>query len=78
VGLTFRDSSAQAAPLLSTVRVNGVTLHYQSRGKGEAIVFVHGSLADYREWGPVVFLIRAERETLARPATALAMCLRSS
>jgi pimeloyl-ACP methyl ester carboxylesterase len=39
--------------LLSTVRVNGVTLHYQIRGKGEAIVFVHGSLGDYREWGPV-------------------------
>jgi non-heme chloroperoxidase len=53
------ESGATAEPnapasLLSSVRVNGVTLHYQSRGKGRAIVFVHGSLADYREWGPVV------------------------
>ncbi len=38
---------------LSTVRVNGVQLHYQDRGEGEPIVFVHGGLVDYREWGAV-------------------------
>lgn len=38
---------------LSAVRVNGVELHYQARGRGEPIVFVHGSLVDYREWEPV-------------------------
>ena len=38
---------------LQTVRANGTSLHYVDRGKGEPIVFVHGALADYREWGPV-------------------------
>jgi pimeloyl-ACP methyl ester carboxylesterase len=33
--------------------VNGVTLHYVDRGAGVPVVFVHGSLSDYREWMPV-------------------------
>jgi non-heme chloroperoxidase len=45
--------AVQGESVLSTVRVNGVSLHYESRGKGETIVFVHGSLEDYRERGPV-------------------------
>jgi pimeloyl-ACP methyl ester carboxylesterase len=48
---------APAAPTadssLAAARVNGVTLHYVDRGKGAPVVFVHGGLVDYREWGPV-------------------------
>ncbi len=33
--------------------MNGVELHYADRGAGPPIVFVHGGLADYREWEPV-------------------------
>lgn len=35
----------------STVRVNGVDLAYVERGRGAPVLFVHGSLGDYRLWG---------------------------
>lgn len=38
---------------LAVARVNGVELHYLERGTGEPVVFVHGSLVDYREWEAV-------------------------
>jgi non-heme chloroperoxidase len=67
--LVPRTPNTPAAPntptaRLSTVRVNGVTLHYQSRGNGKAIVFVHGSLVDYREWGPVAQLLENAHRTI--------------
>lgn len=40
--------------MLQTARMNGVELHYFSQGAGVPVVFVHGGLADYREFGPVV------------------------
>lgn len=40
--------------MLQTARVNGVELHYFSQGTGMPVVFVHGGVADYREFGPVV------------------------
>jgi len=30
---------------------NGVELHYVERGKGVAVVFIHGTLGDYSVWG---------------------------
>ncbi|HVM22257.1 MAG TPA: alpha/beta hydrolase [Sphingomicrobium sp.] len=39
--------------MLKTANVNGVELHYVDQGKGAPIVFVHGGLADYREFGPI-------------------------
>ncbi len=45
--------AAQPVDTLSKAHVNGVVLHYLDRGRGEPIVFVHGGLTDYREWGPV-------------------------
>ncbi|MBI4547889.1 MAG: alpha/beta hydrolase [Ignavibacteriae bacterium] len=32
------------------IRVNGVILNYIERGKGTPVVFVHGTLGDYRTW----------------------------
>lgn len=32
------------------IRVNGVALNYIERGKGTPVVFVHGTLEDYRSW----------------------------
>jgi non-heme chloroperoxidase len=52
---------AQPADSLAKARVNGVELHYLDRGRGEPIVFVHGGLADYREWGPVADLLPGYR-----------------
>jgi pimeloyl-ACP methyl ester carboxylesterase len=37
-------------PELKTVLVNGASLHYLDIGKGEPVVFVHGTLGDYRTW----------------------------
>jgi non-heme chloroperoxidase len=34
-----------------TVHVNGTDLAYVEQGTGDALVFVHGSLGDYRSWG---------------------------
>ena len=35
---------------LKTVLVNGDSLHYLDIGKGEPVVFVHGTVGDYRVW----------------------------
>ncbi len=35
---------------LKTVRANRTTLHYVDVGQGAPVVFVHGSLGDYRTW----------------------------
>lgn len=57
-------AAAAEARTLSTVRVNGVELGYQSRGRGETVVFVHGSLVDYREWGPVAQQLENQYHTI--------------
>jgi non-heme chloroperoxidase len=44
--------STTAQNSLKTVRVNGSGLHYIDRGKGVAVIFVHGGLDDYRVWQP--------------------------
>ncbi|HLI97908.1 MAG TPA: alpha/beta hydrolase [Candidatus Baltobacteraceae bacterium] len=33
---------------------HGITLHYAQEGAGRPVVFVHGSLTDYRYWAPEV------------------------
>ena len=52
VGLRFVIAqSARPANDLKTVTIaDGVVLHYDERGQGAPIVFVHGSLADYSVW----------------------------
>lgn len=35
---------------LKTIAVEGDTLHYLDIGKGDPVVFIHGSIGDYRAW----------------------------
>jgi pimeloyl-ACP methyl ester carboxylesterase len=37
---------------LQKVTVNGIELHYVEQGQGEPVVYVHGGMADYRQWLP--------------------------
>jgi non-heme chloroperoxidase len=52
--LTICLSIAAEPTALESVRVNGVELHYLMRGSGQALVFVHGALDDYRMWEPEI------------------------
>ena len=58
-----RPASPAAKPL-PIIRFNGVKLHYQSLGSGEPIVFVHGSLVDYREWSAVAEQLKGKYRTI--------------
>jgi pimeloyl-ACP methyl ester carboxylesterase len=40
----------QSVPVVKSVFVNGDSLHYIDIGKGEPVVFIHGTLNDYRVW----------------------------
>lgn len=51
--------SAGAKTQLKGVQVNGAELHVQDCGRGRPVVFVHGSLSDYRSWS-------AQAEALSR------------
>jgi non-heme chloroperoxidase len=59
VTASFLDQIAQTEPLperpydlpTKRVQVNGTELHYFEFGEGEPVVFVHGSIGDYRTWG---------------------------
>jgi pimeloyl-ACP methyl ester carboxylesterase len=47
------DPTLFAAPDLSFATLpSGVVLPYLERGAGEPLLFVHGSLCDYRYWAP--------------------------
>ncbi|MGO9482790.1 MAG: alpha/beta fold hydrolase [Candidatus Kryptoniota bacterium] len=39
---------------VKTLQVNGYPMAYMERGSGSTVVFVHGSLSDYRYWNPQV------------------------
>jgi uncharacterized membrane protein len=32
------------------IEVNGVELHYIEKGRGEALILLHGGIGDYRSW----------------------------
>jgi non-heme chloroperoxidase len=34
----------------ATVQIDGTQLHYIQQGKGPAVIFVHGAIANYRSW----------------------------
>jgi pimeloyl-ACP methyl ester carboxylesterase len=45
--------TTSALPAIQQVQIgNGIELHYVELGKGEAVVFVHGSLSDGSFWNP--------------------------
>ena len=39
---------------VKTVHVNGYDMTYVERGSGTPVIFVHGSLSDYRSWLPIL------------------------
>jgi non-heme chloroperoxidase len=59
VTASFLDQIAKAQPLperqydlpTKRVRANGAEFNYFEFGEGEPVVFVHGSIGDYRTWG---------------------------
>jgi pimeloyl-ACP methyl ester carboxylesterase len=44
------ETARLQTPEIKSVFVNGDSLHYIDIGKGDPVVFVHGSLGDYRVW----------------------------
>lgn len=59
------DVATSKEPPVAAIRVNGVELHYVDCGKGVPVVFVHGGLADYREWLPTATALPAGYRTIA-------------
>lgn len=53
------------APAVKSVFINGDSLHYIDVGKGNPVVFVHGSLGDYRAW-------EAQMDTFAKSHRVIA------
>ena len=49
-----RAEESKGQPPTRQIRVNGVELSYVDQGRGVPVVFVHGSLEDYRSWQPQV------------------------
>jgi len=41
----------QVVPEVKSILINGDSIHYIDIGKGDPVVFVHGTLGDYRTWG---------------------------
>ena len=46
-----RQTETRQAPEVKSVLINGDSIHYIDVGKGDPVVFVHGSVGDYRVWG---------------------------
>jgi pimeloyl-ACP methyl ester carboxylesterase len=56
---TSTQNETNTTPELKAVFVNGDSLHYIDIGKGDPVVFVHGTLGDYRTW-------KAQMDTFAK------------
>src|SRR4051812_39742070 len=52
VSICVAPGAARADPEVKVARVRGVELHYVERGSGVPVVFVHGSVDDYRAFAP--------------------------
>src|SRR6185503_8015369 len=44
------QSEGSAVPEVKSIFINGDSIHYIDIGKGDPVVFVHGSLGDFRTW----------------------------
>lgn len=51
-GCANHDMAKRGAPTSHVAQVNGVQLPYIEQGHGTPVVFVHGSMSDYRLWEP--------------------------
>jgi hypothetical protein len=47
---TVNRVNTAVSPEVKSVFINGDSLHYIDIGKGEPVIFVHGTLDDYRLW----------------------------
>jgi pimeloyl-ACP methyl ester carboxylesterase len=47
---TTTQNETHAVPEVKSIFINGDSLHYIDMGKGDPVIFVHGSLGDYRTW----------------------------
>ncbi len=47
---TSTQNETNTTPELKAVFINGDSLHYIEMGKGDPVIFVHGTLGDYRTW----------------------------
>ena len=45
------QNEVPTVPEVKAVFINGDSIHYIDMGKGDPVVFVHGTLGDYRTWG---------------------------
>lgn len=45
-----RQNQAGALPEVKSIFINGDSIHYIETGKGTPVVFVHGTIGDYRSW----------------------------
>jgi len=45
-----KQNEAGAGPEIKKVFINGDSIHYIEQGQGPPVIFVHGSLGDYRAW----------------------------
>src|SRR6266571_9439985 len=48
---TTTQNEARAVPEVKAIFINGDSIHYIDIGKGDPVVFIHGTLGDYRTWG---------------------------
>ena len=48
---TTVQNEAPAIPETKVIFINGDSIHYIDMGKGDPVVFVHGTVGDYRTWG---------------------------
>jgi pimeloyl-ACP methyl ester carboxylesterase len=47
---TVTEPTQNSVPEIKSVLINGDSLHYIDIGKGDPVIFVHGTLDDYRAW----------------------------
>jgi pimeloyl-ACP methyl ester carboxylesterase len=62
---TTKQNAANAFPEVKSIFINGDSIHYIDVGKGDPVVFVHGTLGDYRIWG-------AQMDTFAKTHRVIA------
>jgi microcystin-dependent protein len=48
--LTVNSYGSDKSTVAGMAEVNGTRLYYETAGKGRAVVFIHGGLADSRMW----------------------------